>query len=523
MFRCSPIRAHPDTYHSACVLVLALLLLASTGCARSDATRPSAEVTGPITLTVGYPHQTGQDPLYGVQQAARLLSFEGLAYLTRDGRPRPRLAESWLESPDGLTWSIKLRPNARFHDGSPVDAAAVKESLDRSIAGRERAFRPGLSDILRVEAPSKTELVIRLSASSTFAIDDLTVSIVKNSNGTDVGTGPFVTTSTTPTEVVMTVVPNYYRAKPVIDRIVWRAYPAVRTAWAAMMRGDIDFLYEVAPDTIEFIETEESVGVFPFLRNYVYAIALNTKRRPFNSREVRRALNYAVDRHGIIELALKGKGKAANGPMWPQHWAFDSSIAEYAYDPSRATALLDAAGIPTIRTSAPGEAPARLHFTCLVPQNFALWERMALLAQRDFSHVGIDMQFESVTFDDFNKRLSIGDFDAAIMELVVGNSVSRPYFFWHSKGLLNAWGYNNPKVDAALDDIRRSSNEQIYRNAFRALQTETLDDPPAVFLALGEVARAVSKRFKVVAQPGTDIIATIPDWQIGDDLVRTTD
>ena len=520
MFRFSQTRAHSDRLQPSYAFTFLLTVFLATGC-NSNAARPPSAATAPITLTVGYPHQTGQDPLHGVQQAARLLSFEGLAYLARDGRPHPRLARSWRESQDGLTWSIQLRPDARFHDGTPVDAAAVKESLDRAIAGRERAFRPGLSDILSIEAQSKTELVIRLSARSTFAIDDLTVSIVRNSNGAEVGTGPFVTTSTSATEVVMTAAPNYYRTKPVIDRIVWRAYPAVRTAWAAMMRGDIDFLYEVAPETLEFIDPEESVSVFPFLRNYVYAIALNTKRHPFNAWQVRRALSYAVDRQRIIELALKGKGKAANGPMWPEHWAFDSSIPEFAHDPSRATALLDAAGVPTTRTSAISGVPARLHFTCLVPRTFALWEHMALIAQRDFAQVGIDMQFESVPFDDFNRRLSTGNFDAAVMELVVGNSVSRPYFFWHSEGLMNAWGYDNPKVDAALDNIRRAPDEGTYRSAFRALQAEALGDPPAVFLALGEVTRAVSKRFKVVGQPGIDIISTIPDWEVGDDLART--
>ena len=139
---------------------------------------------------------------------------------------------------------------------------------------------------------------------------------------------------------------------------------------------------------------------------------------------------------------------------------------------------------------------------------------MALIAQRDLSQIGVDMQFESVSFAAFNDRLAKGDFDAAVMELVVGNSVSRPYFFWHSKGLLNAWGYSNDQIDTALDGLRRAGDEKQYRDAFRSLQLESLDDPPALFLALGEVARAVSERFQVVAQPGSDIIATIPDWRL---------
>jgi len=497
----------------SCHVFVSFCLLVAIACTGNKSRLPPP--TGPVTLTIGLPVQTGEDSLHGAKQAAGLLSFEGLSYLARDGRPQPKLAERWIESDDGLTWTIHLRQNAVFHDGSPVDAEAVKRSLERSKNGSERAFRPGLSDITGIETPSSTQVVIRLAQRSTFLMDDLNVAIVKTSNNGQVGTGPFVTTSTSPTEIVMTVVPNYYRSKPMIDRIVWKAYPAVRTAWAAMMRNEIDFLYEVAADTFEFIEPEESVRVFPFLRNYVYAIALNTKRQPFDSRDVRRALNYAVNRRTIIDLALKGRGKSANGPAWPQHWAYDSTIPDFSFDPPRATALLDGAAVRALRPNIDNkQAPARFHFTCLVPQNFALWERMALIAQRDLAEIGVDMQLESVSFSTFNERVAKSDFDAVVMELVVGNSVSRPYFFWHSRGLLNAWSYSNGKVDEALDGIRRAGDDKSYREAFRSFQVESIEDPPAIFLALPEVTRAVTKRFHVVAQPGSDIIATIPEWRL---------
>ena len=78
------------------------------------------------------------------------------------------------------------------------------------------------------------------------------------------------------------------------------------------------------------------------------------------------------------------------------------------------------------------------------------------------------------------------------------------------------WGYRNEKVDAALLGIRRASSEVEYRDAFREFQLHMLDDPPAVFLALGENSRAVSKRFRVVAPAGSDILPTIADWQLGE-------
>ena len=112
------------------------------------------------------------------------------------------------------------------------------------------------------------------------------------------------------------------------------------------MRGEIDFSTRWRQTRGSFIEAENRrTAVFPFLRNYVYAVVFNSNRRSFDDARVRRALNYAVDRSDIVEQALQGHGTASSGPAWPQHWAYDTSRSRHiAYDPARATALLDAAG-----------------------------------------------------------------------------------------------------------------------------------------------------------------------------------
>ena len=501
-----------------CALFLSLLM--APACS-SPSSPPTDARSTPITLTIGLPVQTGQDPLHGASQAARLLSFEGLTYLARDGRPRPKLAESLTESPDGLTWTVQLRRNAFFHDGSAANAALIKQSLEASVKAADRDRSPGLSDIVAVEAESEYTLLIRLRARSRFLLDDLTVAIVKRAAGGEKGTGPFSMGSAVNNELVMTVAPNYYRGKPTIDRIVWKSYAGVRNAWAAMMRGEIDFLYEVPPEAVEFIATEDSVNVFSFLRSYAYLVIFNETRKPFDTLQVRRGLNFAINRETLITRALSNRGQIVSGPAWPLHWAFDTSVPNYSYDPLRAAALLESAGLSIKQKSGMAAAPRRIHFTCLVPENFALWERMALIVQRDLAAIGVNMQLESVPFDVFNERIAKGEFDSVVMELVVGNTPTRPYTFWSSNSSQNFWGYRNLALDRALDDLRRATGDTQYRNAFRRVQTETLDDPPAVFLALGQTARAVSKRFEVVAPPNSDILPSIPDWRLADNSRAT--
>jgi peptide/nickel transport system substrate-binding protein len=299
---------------------------------------------------------------------------------------------------------------------------------------------------------------------------------------------------------------------PQINTLVWRPYPTVRTAWAAAMRGDVDFLYEVGPETREFLQSEASVELYTFLRAYVYGAVFNARRPIFRDAEVRRALNYAVDRGNIVARAFRGYGTAASSPAWPLHWAYDSSAPEYAYDPARAAATLTKALRGVDKQE--GRRLPQLKFTCLIPENVQLWERLALIVQRDLADIGVDMKLEAVPVDTFNRRIAAGDFDVLLMEMVSGTSVNRPFSFWHSSGLHNFSGYRNAMVDSALEGIRRAVDDNQYKQEFHRFQQATFDDPPAIFLAWGETARAVSRRFDVVRAPGGDIRMTISDWKL---------
>ena len=119
-----------------------------------------------------------------------------------------------------------------------------------------------------------------------------------------------------------------------------------------MMRGEIDFLYEVGPEALEFIKNESSVNVFPFLRPYLLGLLLNSRSPELSDWRIRRALNYAINRAEIVGMALHGHGTEATNAAWPQHWAYHSAGPQLAYDPSRAVALLDEAKLPSRRPSA---------------------------------------------------------------------------------------------------------------------------------------------------------------------------
>ena len=218
-----------------------------------------------------------------------------------------------------------------FMTEAPVDSTAVKASLERSLASPTRDFSPGLARHHRDRCtPRPHELVIRLRTRSTFLLDDLGVSISKPSSGRAGSRHwpvrhQFDVCDRSRDEGLFRITIG---AVPNIDQIVWKSYPTVRTAWAAMMRGEIDFLYEVGTG-----RAWNSCGVklrsrtSPFSETMSHGVIFNSRRPIFRDSRVRRALNYAVDRSVIIDQAVQRHVEfLPPDPAWPQHWAFDASL-----------------------------------------------------------------------------------------------------------------------------------------------------------------------------------------------------
>ena len=163
--------------------------------------------------------------------------------------------------------------------------------------------------------------------------------------------------------------------------------------------------------------------------------------RKFGERSTTRSIAQA-----IVERAFKGHGIAANGPAWPLHWAFDSAASNVTVRSGARRALLDSK-LPSTQDNRRRVRPVG---SVLVPYSgriSQLWERLALMVQRDLAEVGVDMQLESRPVRGIQPaHLATGDFDAVFMEFVVGNSASRPFTFWHSNELHEISGViSNPR------------------------------------------------------------------------------
>lgn len=455
-------------------------------------------------LTIGFPEGVVEGSELGPRQLATALSVESLTQLGADGRAIPKLAESWWWEPNGRQLNVNLRPGLEFHDGTPLTATLAAQIIGEAVAQpSNRALFTALNDVSAVRSIGERQVVFDLSQPSAFLPEDLELPL--SHGGPFVGTGPYKVVKNDPTGIELERFPKYYLGTPGIARVTVKPFETLRTAWTSLLRGEVDMVTDVPPDVVEFISNDD-VRVVSYGRRYQYVVAFNSRKSPFDSALVRRALNTAIDRNALIQGILRGHGLPSTGPLWPKHWAYDNSIATYRFDPGLATSLLNSAGLKADnRTDGPR---ARLKFTCLIPENFSVLERVALDVQKQLYAVGVDMQFEVVSSKEFNQRIGEGRFDAILIDMISGPSVGRSYIFWRSahrlpKGL-NVFGYENVEAERLFDIMRTSTNEIAIQSAFARLQQVFLDDPPALFLSWNERSRAVGRDFQIVQDPQRD-------------------
>jgi ABC-type oligopeptide transport system substrate-binding subunit len=135
------------------------------------------------------------------------------------------------------------------------------------------------------------------------------------------------------------------------------------------------------------------------------------------------------------------------------------------------------------------------------------------VVKRQLDQINVSMDIQEVTPDQIMNAIANRKFDVVLFDVISGPSLFRSYLSWHS-GSDNPSGFSSAAVDAALDTIRHADTDDEYRKGVALFQHAVMEDPPAIFLAWSQHARAVSKRFVVSdAEPGRDILSTLRLWR----------
>ncbi|CAB3854604.1 ABC transporter substrate-binding protein [Achromobacter animicus] len=325
--------------------LLGLLLSASVLSAAQAADITLALGTEPSTLDP----QTAQD---GSERAVSRNIFETLLTRTPAGELVPQLATALPRQIDATTWEVTLRPDLKFSDDKPLDAAAVAASINRIVdpktASRQRPFFLGIKQAEAVDAV--TVKVHTNGADPALPARLSWLTIVSPAAAADgslsqkpVGSGPYVLTEWSKgNRIVLTKNPNYWNPKAVgnVDRATYRFVAEPGTRLSGLRAGDFDFITNLLPeDTKRVAKAVTLKGTdLPF-------VSLNALKGLTADVRVRQALNYAVDKEALANDLYGGYASVSHGQLLAPGWfGYDASIKPYPYDPKRATELLKAAG-----------------------------------------------------------------------------------------------------------------------------------------------------------------------------------
>src|SRR5690349_6483575 len=295
------------------------------------------------------------DPRIGgdeVSQRIQQLVFSSLFVLDAQLRVVPDVAVG-LDTPDPLTYIIHLRHGVTFQDGTPFTAADVvytyRSFLDPAfISAKRGAYR----SVTAIDAIDPYTVRFKLKEPFGSFPVNLVLGIVKagakDVSTHPVGTGPYsFVRAIADDRVVLACYDGYFKGAARNPGLVLKVIPDDTMRGLELRKGTIDFVVnDLSPDIVRQLEKSGHVRVTSGPGcDYAY-VAFNMRDPILSNVRVRQALAYAVDRQAIVDSLRRGRATPAAGMLPRVSWAYDATLPEYAYDPARAKALLDAAGFP---------------------------------------------------------------------------------------------------------------------------------------------------------------------------------
>jgi peptide/nickel transport system substrate-binding protein len=501
----------PAGIRSRGVLALFAISFLSAGC-RTEPVRQAAPAE--LRIGVGAAPTNRDRALEGI---GSLLFSESLLTRQMDGRTVPGLATSWRWEDEGRRLRLELKDQVRFHDGSILTSDIAVKLLRQNLENKQSL---GFAYVTNVAAENARTIVIQLSRPDFFLLPELSGLKVVQPNARDIGTGPFRIVRRTPTFETVRF-DAYHGGVPAMKGAKVLTFETQRAAWAALLRREVDALQEVSRETVEFASQDTSIRTYPSIQPFYIALVFNQKHPLLKNVEVRRALNAAIDRESIVQSAMRGHGQVARDPIWPLHWAYTHPNVPHVYDPKWAEQKFNTLRLVRPAAGEDGSAP-RFKLRCLFWSDEPMYERIALMLQRQLFDVGVDLILQPANLDEVIARANSGEFETLLPRTNAGRSLDFTYRFWHSSSesataMLKAEYFG---ADSLLDELRASTSDDEVRSVLSQLGRRFREDVPAAFIAWPQVTRAIDSRLYVGRGNEQDPFAKIWEWRPAESAAR---
>ncbi len=435
------------------------------------------------------------------------------------------LAESWHISADNKTITFKLKPNLEWADGKPLTSTDVLFTWQ--LVTDEETRSPYASDyqlVKKVTTPDAQTFSVTYAQAYAPALDSwaglqiLPKHLLEGQNlrttsfaRKPVGSSYYQLNSWKSGETLrLSRNKRSVLGQANIDQLITRIIPDNASQFLELMADNID---SMSLDPIKYSRIiparpalREKLNLYKELGNSYTYLGFNLKNKPFDDVRVRKAINYAIDKQEIIDGVYLGLGINIASPYKPGTRWSNPKLKPYPYDPEKAKTLLKEAGFVCCNTNGILERNGKpFSFEIITNNGNKEREKSVVLIQRRLKEIGIDVKVRTIEWASFISRfINTGDFDVVVLGWGLGLDPDQ-YSIWHSSqqepGKFNFVGYNNPKVDALLEQGRLELNTEKRQAIYHEFAGILLEDSPIVYLSAGYGLTAIHKRIQGIAHP----------------------
>ncbi len=476
------------------------------------------------------------------------LLFDSLVQFDDRGLPQPVIAESWGISRDGTVYNFSLRPDATWHNGVPITSSDIIFTINL-------LKNPGtpIPEDLRtfweeIEVIGLDEFTIQFRLPEPFApfLDYLTFGILPAHllgertpeqliadpfNMNPVGSGPYrfeqlLVEGGQITGVALTAYDRYYQGRPFIDQIIFRYYPDQSSALAAYREGEIQGISQISADILAEALKEPNLNFYTGRLPELSIILLNLDDNElpfFQESSIRRALLTGLNRQWMVDHILNSQATIADGPIFPNTWAYYEGVSRINFDPDAALKMIKEAGytIPAeggdIRANEDG---VFLSFTLIHPEGEP-YTSMAQSIQQNWTALGIGVSLQAVPYDQLiNNHLETRNYQAALVDLNLFRSPDPdPYPFWHQTQVTGGQNYamwDDRQASEYLEQARILVDPEERTRLYRNFQVRFAGELPALPLFYPMYTYGVDSQVNGVRIgplfDTPDRFATVTDW-----------
>lgn len=459
-----------------------------------------AVASDPVILN---PNYAGDRVSLTINQAL----FSPLFQVT-EGKKTFYLAKSLELSEDGLTNTLKLREDAKWHDGESITADDVVFTIEKIIDKTQNSllrenFLVGdkpikvekvdeytVNFILPQVSPAFEATLVQVFPIPKHIYENETNLEKSDKNNAPIGSGPFKFKEYKTGEYVsLDRFDHYYGGTPYLDGVTFRIAKDTNTANLALRNGEIHVKY-VDPQDVKTIESTSNFTIYPYQEGRLAYLNFNqiSDTNVLNKVDVRKALSYGLDRNELINVAYTSSdyADAAHSFLTPDGLFHTNDVTSYDYDPAKAKKLLTDAGVSNLK----------LRF--ILQSGNKAQEAVSLYVQQKLGEIGVKVDLQTMDSSAYTQKiisLDTTDYEISLSGYIMGYDPDAYRILFLSNGNSNYSHVKNPEIDslflAGASEADTAKREGIYKKLQEIIATEAIIYP----IAYTKTIVAVSNQF----------------------------